>query len=222
MSVRGSEVLARLRREILEGVYEPGERLFEEPLAESLGVSRTPVRQALAMLEVEGLVSIEPNRGAFVCSFGVEDVWDIYDLRAELEGYGARRAASRITESDLDGLRVIVEEQEAIDFSGRREDEVRRLVAVNRRFHEGIVSAGGNRRLEFLISRTIQVPLMFKAFFWYTERERIISNHYHRQILNALARRDGYRAEIVMREHVYEGRDFVINALKGDRGDMCG
>ena len=81
---------------ILTGEYGPEERLIEEQLAERLGVSRTPVRQALTMLEAEGLVEIAPNRGATVCSFSTEDVWDIYDLRAVLEGHAARRAAGRI------------------------------------------------------------------------------------------------------------------------------
>ncbi|MGI8540563.1 MAG: GntR family transcriptional regulator [Rubrobacteraceae bacterium] len=212
-------VLRRLREMILEGEYGPEERLIEEQLAELLGVSRTPVRQALTMLEAEGLIEIVPNRGAMVCSFGVDDVWDIYDLRAELEGYGARRAASRVTEEGLVVLRGFVEEQEGIEAGLDQGDEVRRLVSVNQRFHGEIVAVSGNRRLERLIRRTVQVPLMFKAFYWYTERERVISNHYHRQILTALEQRDGLRAEIVMRKHVYEGRDFVIEALKRDRGD---
>ncbi len=203
---------------ILLGEYGPEERLVEEGLAERLGVSRTPVRQALAMLEAEGLVEIVPNRGAVVCSFGLEDVYDIYDLRAELEGYGARRAAGRITEKGLAALGGLVAEQEAIGDEGDREEEVRRLVAVNQRFHGEIVAIGGNRRLERLIRRTVQVPLMFKAFYWYGEKERSISNHYHEQILNALGQRDGLRAEIVMREHIYEGRDFVIEALREDAG----
>lgn len=209
-------VLGTLRRMILLGEYGPEERLIEEQLAERLGVSRTPVRQALAMLEAEGLVEMIPNRGAVVCSFGLEDVFDIYDLRAELEGYGARRAASRVTEESLDILGRLVGEQEAIGVGRDRGEEVRRLVAVNQGFHGEIVALSGNRRLERLIRRTVQVPLMFKAFYWYTERERVISKHYHRQILTALTQRDGFRAEIVMREHVYEGRDFVIKALKGD------
>lgn len=68
-----------------------------------------------------------------------------------------------------------------------------------------------------MIRRTIELPLVFKAFFWYTPQERLVSNHYHRQILGALEAGDGERAEIVMREHVYEGRDFVIQALEEDR-----
>ncbi|CAN5913784.1 GntR family transcriptional regulator [soil metagenome] len=213
-----SGVFERLRRWILEGEYEPDERLVEEQLAERLGVSRTPIRQALTMLEAEGLVELTPNRGATVCSFSVDEVWDIYDLRAVLEGHAARRAATRIGVSELDELRSLVAEMERTTpqrFADHGE-EIRWLVARNQEFHGTIVDASLNRRLTTLIRRTVEIPLMFKAFFWYTPHERTISNHYHRQILHALEHGDAERAEIVMREHVYEGRDFVIQALKED------
>ena len=210
-------VLERLRALILTGEYGPDERLVEEQLAERLGVSRTPVRQALTMLEAEGLVEIAPNRGATVCSFSIEDVWDIYDLRAVLEGHAARRAAGRIATSELARLRELTGKMEGL--AGRFEDheeEIRTLVGLNQEFHGIIVEASRNRRLQRLINRTVEIPLMFKAFFWYTPHERVISNHYHRQILEALEKGDADRAEIIMREHVYEGRDFVIRALEED------
>ena len=210
-------VLERLRALILTGEYGPEERLIEEQLAERLGVSRTPVRQVLTMLEAEGLVEIEPNRGATVCSFSIEDVWDIYDLRAVLEGHAARRAGGRIEGHELERLRELAGEMEGL--AGRfddHEEEIRALVGLNQEFHGTIVEASRNRRLGRLINRTVEIPLMFKAFFWYTPHERVISNHYHRQILEALEGGDADRAEIIMREHVYEGRDFVIRALEGD------
>ena len=211
-------VFDRLRRWILEGEYEPDERLVEEQLAERLGVSRTPIRQALTMLEAEGLVEIAPNRGATVCSFSVEEVWDIYDLRAVLEGHAARRAAARIGEQELDGLRSLAAEMErtTTERFADHEEEIRWLVARNQEFHGTIVEASLNNRLATLLRRTVEIPLMFKAFFWYTPYERTISNHYHRQILHSLEQGDAERAEIVMREHVYEGRDFVIKALRED------
>ena len=212
-------VFERLRRLILDGEYAPNERLIEEQLAERLGVSRTPVRQALTMLESEGLVEIAPNRGAVVCSFGVEEVGDIYDLRAVLEGHAARRAASRIEAGELVRMRELAGEMEGLcdrEFAGR-EEEIRLLVALNNEFHGIIITASRNKRLGRLVRRTVEVPLVFKAFFWYGPHERLISNHYHRQLLGALQAGDAERAGIVMREHVYEGRDFVIKALKEDQ-----
>ena len=116
----------------------------------------------------------------------------------------------------LEGVRVV--EMGSL-LAGRfddHEEEIRTLVKLNQEFHGTIVEASRNRRLQRLINRTVEIPLMFKAFFWYTPHERVISNHYHRQILEALEKGDADRAEIIMREHVYEGRDFVIGALKED------
>lgn len=213
-----AEVVDRLRRMIMVGEYEPWGRLVEEQLARSLGVSRTPVRQALTRLEAEGLVEIVPNKGAVVRGFGIEDVWDVYDLRALLEGHAARLAAGRITKEELGRLRVVAAEMEAVEgrFSDRQE-ETRWLVARNQEFHGGIVEAGRNRRLGGLLDRTVELPLVFKAFYWYTPEERRVSNHHHRQLLRSLETGDGGRAEIVMREHVYEGRDTVIRALEEGR-----
>jgi DNA-binding GntR family transcriptional regulator len=214
---RPVEILERIRGLILTGEYGPEERLIEEQLAQRLGVSRTPVRQALTMLEAEGLVEIAPNRGATVCSFSIEDVWDIYDLRAVLEGHAARRATGRIEGGELERMRKLAREMEGL--AGRfddHEEEIRVLVALNQEFHGTIVEASRNRRLQRLINRTVEIPLMFKAFFWYTPHERAISNQFHRRILEALEKGDADRAEIIMREHVYEGRNFVIRALEED------
>jgi len=134
-----------------------------------------------------------------------------------LEGHAARRAAGRIKRSELERLRELAGGMEGL--AGRfddHEEEIRALVGLNQEFHWTIVEASRNRRLGRLINRTVEIPLMFKAFFWYTPHERIISNHYHRQILEALEGGDADRAEIIMREHVYEGRDFVIRALDGE------
>jgi DNA-binding GntR family transcriptional regulator len=213
------EILGRLRRAILEGEYGPKERLIEEQLAERLGVSRTPIRQALTMLEAEGLVEIEPNKGATVCSFSIEDVWEVYDLRAVLEGHAARRAAGLISDEELRRLAELADEMEGLASRyADHEAEIRRLVALNQEFHGTIVAASRNGRLRRIVERTVQMPLVYKAFFWYGTWERAVSDHYHRQILKALEAGDGERAGIVMREHVYEGRDFVIRALEDADG----
>lgn len=215
-----SRVFERLRRMIVEGEYGPEERLIEEQVAERLGVSRTPVRQALTMLEAEGLVEIQPNKGAMVCSFSVEDVMEVYDLRAVLEGHATRHASGKIDAGQLARLEELATEMEGL--SGRyadRGEEIRRLVVLNNEFHGTILEASRNRRLGRLVRRIVEIPLVYKAFFRYGSHERVMSNHYHRQILKALRDRDPERAEIVMREHVYEGRDFVVRALEEDVGE---
>jgi DNA-binding GntR family transcriptional regulator len=175
----------------------------------------------LTILEAEGLVEMVPNRGAMVCSFSAEEVWEIYDLRAVLEGHAAHRAADRIGASEWQRLGQLAEEMERLEREieedvGGSPEKIRRLVSSNQEFHGAILEASRNRRLEKLVQRTVQLPLVFRAFFWYTPRERAVSNHYHRKILESLEAGDGERAEIVMREHVYEGRDFVIQSLRRD------
>lgn len=207
-----------LRHLIFVGKYSPGERLREERLAKDLAVSRTPIRQALMKLETEGVVEVVPNRGARVCKFSIDDVWHIYDLRAVLESHAARRAARRIRKPELTSMRKTIENFERCERGGDydQEQQVRWLVKCNQEFHGTIVSASGNRRLERLLQHTVELPLIFKAVFWYTPYERSVANHHHRQILWALEESDEERAEILMREHVYEGRDRVIRALKED------
>lgn len=230
VKVGAGDVVDYIRSKILSGEYGPDGRLVEWRIAEELGVSRTPVRQALTTLEAEGLVEIFPNRGAIVASFSSDEVWKVYDIRASLEGLGARRAAERIEEAELDTLRDLAEEMELLDMRLRRSDVapgrlgdqthkelVRRLVNANQDFHHAIVAASGNRRLETLVRRTVQIPMVLKAFSYYRPDERAVTNHQHRKIVWALESGDSIRAELVMTEHIYEGRDVILRALKEDR-----
>lgn len=224
-----AEVADHIRSKVLLGEYGPDGRLVEWRIARELGVSRTPVRQALTTVEAEGLIETFPNRGAIVTSFGADEVRNVYDLRASLEGLGARRAAERVGEAVLGRLRELTAEMEFVDkelgesdaIPGRLEDEehkelIRRLVNANQDFHHAIVAASGNRRLEMLVRRTVQIPMVLKAFSWYMPAERAVTNHQHRQIFHALERGDSIRAELVMTEHIYEGRDVILRALEED------
>lgn len=209
-------VYQQLRRLIIQGAYPPGARLVEERLAQDLGVSRTPVRQALARVAAEGLVWIYPNRGAVVRTFTPDDLIQAYDLRAVLEGYAAYQAARRI---DAAQLAVLEHEAAALERSmqqtfASREEEVHALVAHNQVFHDTIVRASGNARLADLLPLVVDVPLQFRSFSWYTDEERRLSNFFHRSILHALHTRDPDRARALMQEHIYRGRDFLLMSLE--------
>ncbi len=106
-----------LRAGIIEGVHPPGARVTEQQVATSAGVSRTPVREALRRLEAEGLLRFVPHQGAFVTSWSDQDAEDIFELRAMLEGYGARLAAAKATNEDARQLRSLAEaqSQEAVE-----------------------------------------------------------------------------------------------------------
>ena len=100
----GGRVFQRIREDILKGKYKQNDELKEATLGKELGVSRTPVREALRQLELEGLVSIVPNRGAYVNGISKKDIWDIYYMRSTLEGLCARWAVENITEEQIDRL----------------------------------------------------------------------------------------------------------------------
>jgi DNA-binding GntR family transcriptional regulator len=205
--VRNASVAATelIRQAILDGRLEPGERLKEEELARELGISRTPVREALLILQAEGLVVGTPNRGAVVRSYDADDLRDLYQLRALLEGHGARLAATRISDSQVDELRESCERFESIS-----PDDFRELVRENLLFHNAILAAAGSDRLAWMAQKVIELPLVYKSYVWYSPDQTRRSAEFHRQITEALAVRDADRAEPLMREHVLVGRDLLV------------
>ncbi len=203
-SVAATEVI---RQAILDGRLPPGRRLKEEELAQELGISRTPVREALLMLQAEGLVDAAPNRGATVRSHSVEDMNDLYQLRAVLEGYAARRAATRLTDEAIAALR---ESCNRFDALLGDEADMRVLVRENLFFHQTILDGAGSARLATMVRQVIELPLVYRSYIWYSPEQQQISAHYHLQITRALETRDAERAEIVMKEHIFEARDLLL------------
>jgi DNA-binding GntR family transcriptional regulator len=210
--VRNASVAATelIREAIIDGRLEPGRRLKEEELARELGISRTPVREALLMLQAEGLVVATPNRGAIVRVHTPEDLDDLYQLRALLEGYAARRAAMRISDEGVEELRLSCQRFEALS----PEDDLRGLVRENLFFHNAILDIAGSARLAAMVRKVIELPLVYKSYIWYSPDQKRISVHYHDQIVKSLATRDADRAELIMKEHVYEARDLLVARVR--------
>jgi DNA-binding GntR family transcriptional regulator len=202
-----------IKQAIVDGRVKPGQRLKEERLARELGISRTPVREALLILQSEGLVDSSPNRGATVRSYDVEDLDDMYQLRALLEGYAARRAATRITDEGLS----ILDESCARFERLRAHEDLQELVRENFLFHTTIHEAAGSQRLAVTMRQVIEMPLAYRSYIWYSKDQTRISQHYHRQLARALRARDGERAEAIMREHVLEARDVLVANLREER-----
>jgi DNA-binding GntR family transcriptional regulator len=195
-----------IREAIIEGRLEPGRRLKEEELARELGISRTPVREALLMLQAEGLVVATPNRGATVRVHAAPDLEDLYELRALLEGYAARRAAERIARRDLTLLRRSCDRFDRLDPGL----DLRGVVRENLFFHNTILEVAASERLSELVRKVIEMPLVYNSYRWYSGDQMRISAHYHRQIVKALADGDADRAELIMKEHLFEARDLLI------------
>jgi DNA-binding GntR family transcriptional regulator len=200
-----------IRAGILGGRHEPGSRLREEELARRIGVSRTPVREALRRLTADGLVEVSANRGAQVVSYSEDDLAEIFDLRALLESHAHARAAELIEDSAIAHLSELADAMEEL---GTSEDPAarERIAERNREFHGTIIQASGSPRLIALLQQVIQVPLVHRTFHRYTPEALARSFHHHREIVAALAARDGAWAGAVMRSHVHAARVVLLGA----------
>ncbi len=196
-SLRG-RVFNKIREDILSGVYQENEELKENTIGIELGVSRTPVREALRQLELEGLVTIIPNKGAYVTGITSKDIHDIYIIRSYLEGLCAKWACENITEEQIEALDEILYLSE---FHTRRSHN-EQLVELDNKFHHLIYKASGSKILNHVLS----------DFHHYVERIRKItlsrssratkSNEEHALILDAIKKRDSELAESLAHDHI--------------------
>ena len=188
-----------VRRQIITGERAGGDWLREGDLATELGVSRTPIREALQRLTAEGLAQHEPNRGVRVESWTSADLDEIFSLRSILEPWGSARAAtSGLAELDrLDSLAVEMDRcaaQEPPDI-----DEITRL---NNEFHRLVLEAAGHVRLVNLVTAVVDVPLVWRTFSHYSPEAFRRSLAHHHELVDALRAGDPDWAESVMRSHV--------------------
>lgn len=199
-----------IREAIVDGRLRPGERLKEAALARSFEISRTPVREALRELQREGLVDATPNRGAAVRTYTIDDLHEIYVLRALLEGHAARRAAQWIGPETLEELRLMCSRFSDLQSQGA---PVQELVRANVAFHEAVIDAAGSRRLSDVARRVVEMPLIYRTYSWYNEVQRHKAEHQHAQLVRALELHDADRAELVMKHHILEGGDVLLEHL---------
>jgi len=200
----------RIREMILRGELGPGERVAEAPLAELLGMSRTPVRQALPVLAQEGLLAEHQTRGYVVRGFSTADVLDAIDLRGVLEGLAARRVAERgASRTLLQALRVCLAEGDQILAEGHVADKFEALyVDMNVRFHQLIVGECHSPIIQQALERNARIPFAGPQALALdkTSLERMYDTmaYAHRQhhcIVSALERGESSRVEALMREH---------------------
>lgn len=193
-----------IRARIVSGEVEPGQWLRESNVADSLSLSRTPVREALRMLATEGVVELVPNRGARVVSWSAGDIDEVYRLRALLEGHGAALAADHATTDEIAGIRRLAEAYErAVDAALPGQDETARC---NDDFHAAIVAASGSPRLATLLDVISSAPMVARALALYSADDRRRSVLQHRDIVTAVAHGDPTLAESAMRSHILAAR----------------
>lgn len=210
MNSQQTRALVRIREMILRGQLAPGQRLAEAPLAELLGMSRTPVRQALPVLAQEGLLDEHETRGYIVRDFSAADIRDAIDLRGVIEGLAARRVAERgVTPAFIASLRECLAMGDEI-FRKRplEEADEAAYAEMNARFHLLILQEANSRMMSQALERNSRIPfggpqaLAFEKtslegmydMLWYAHRQ-------HHLIVDALERGEGTRAEALMREH---------------------
>lgn len=196
-----SRVFQSIRENILNGVYRENEELRENTIAKELGVSRTPVREALRQLELEGLVKIVPNKGACVTGITQKDVKDIYMIRSLLEGLCARWATEHITEAKIDELEEIILLSE-FHLKKRKEEQPQQVTELDGKFHEILYTASNSRILKHVLSDFHKyVRMARKASVTDPERaEKSIEEH--KNILQAIKDRDADKAERLANEHM--------------------
>lgn len=211
-----------IKNAIIIGEYEPGRRLTEEALAEALQVSRTPIRDAIKQLESDGLIIPYKRRGYTVKEFSVEDIRQIYNLRALLESYGASEAALNHTSEEVQFMHEKNAAYEMAIAHLKRSDisTIKSIQHANQEFHEEIFKATKNDHLRSHISKLVVVPLIFRSFYWYNERQLLRSLEVHKTILKAIENREPERAKIAMQEHIYQGRDDVLIQMNNPKIDL--
>ncbi|ACM06915.1 GntR family transcriptional regulator [Thermomicrobium roseum] len=193
---------------ILRGQLRPGDRIIETRIAQDLGVSQTPVREALRDLELLGFVTSEPFRGTRVRAFTHEELVQIYPIRAAIEGVAARAAATRITTEQLLALEEQIDRMREASELGDEGTAIEADIA----FHRIIVEASGNRLLEQFWT---SLSLATTTFLTFSIHRRAIEGlaARHEPILEALRARDPDRAEAAMRRHIEEPGRWVYEAL---------
>lgn len=213
MSKSTDKAYAAIYRALTAGRLRPGEHLAEERLAREIGVSRTPVREALRRLSAEGFVEMMPNQGGKVPSLSFDDVQEIFDLRVVLESYGASQAARRIGASQLDELRELCDRMEQ-SFAKRRNGYIEDISTENRRFHRVLIEAAGGQRLSRLLPQVIEMPLMLDTYDRFSAADMNRSMSHHRELTLALAAHDADWSEAVMRVHIRSARNVYLESVR--------
>ncbi|MBF7096017.1 GntR family transcriptional regulator [Alkalibacter mobilis] len=191
-------VFTTMREAIINGDFKPGQRLMEVQLADQMGVSRTPVREAIRKLELEGLVVMVPRKGAYVAGLSSEDVKEVLEIRAVLEGLAASLAARNATEKDVEELKDIVEKFK----SAANEQDVVKLINFDSDFHDVMYRTSKNKKLIQLISSLREQVQRFRVAYFTKIKSTQQLIEEHNQLVDAIAGKDSERARAVAETHI--------------------
>jgi DNA-binding GntR family transcriptional regulator len=207
-----AHVVDELKQLIETGQVKPGERLNEATLAQAMGTSRGPIREAIRVLAGMGLVTPVPNRGVFVRQVSMAEMMEIYEMRALEFGFAAERAAEHLTPARTKILATLVEQMEAAAKAGRGG----RYYELNLRFHAAITEFSDNRRIAREYADCVkELHLFRRPPFNYTAKMQR-SNREHRAMMDAIVAGRGAEARKLAEEHVRSGRQRLLESLHAE------
>ena len=199
-------VFNTLRQAILTGELKPGERLMEIHLANKLGVSRTPIREAIRKLEKEGLVTIEPRRGAYASQISTDDMVEILEVRQNMEGLAAFFAASRMKPEQMRELEDVSKKYNQAVADGNMQD----MITYDTRFHRIIVESCNNKILVQMIEQLQELVLRFRYIYYDNFRRAENMTEEHQTILEAIENGDADAARQAADIHIDRLKDLII------------
>ncbi|MHB8126045.1 MAG: GntR family transcriptional regulator [Desulfitobacteriaceae bacterium] len=203
-------VFESMRDAIIGGVLKPGERLMEIQLAEEMGVSRTPVREAIRKLELEAFVVMIPRKGAYVAGVSHKDVADVFEIRAALEGLAAGLAAERITEDEIEQMeRVLL-------FADGEETDLDKIVARDTDFHDLVYKASRNNRLLQILANLREQIQRFRATSLAVPGRVLDTIKEHRAIVEALVEHNSELAQELMTAHIVTAENVMFETFRPD------
>jgi phosphonate utilization transcriptional regulator len=198
-------VQTEIERMILDGEIGPGEKLTEAALADPLGVSRGPVREAFRMLEEAGLVRTEKNRGVFVRDVPIEEALEIFEVRAAMDLYVGRKLAQTLRPAEVRELRQLADAMDRSAKAGNAPDYHR----INLQFHDRLLALAGNAKLVATYRKLIKELSLFRRKNL-TDEAMTVSAREHRQIVKAIAAGDAEAAGLAMYQHVMNSRERTL------------
>ncbi len=211
MTMSSDRAFEVLRADILRGRHRPGRRLGEVGLAQELGMSRTPVREALRRLAADGLVELSANRGARVVEHDAADLDSVFVLRAHAEGIAARTAARTATDEDVEELqRLAVAVADAARPEGGGEPDLAAVYELNQQFHDLLLQLAGSASLTSVVGSLVHSTILMRTYRSFDHDAMHRSVEHHLELVAAVRARDPDWAECVMRSHLYSARAALL------------
>lgn len=202
-------VFNALRDSILKGELTPGERLLENKLAERMGVSRTPIREAIRKLELEGLVTMIPRKGAEVAKITKKDIKDVLEVRAALESLAVRLACEKIDKNRIELLIQLKEEFKA----AAKQKNVNLIIQKDVEFHDAIFAATGNEKLIQILNNLRKQVYRFRVKYIQEMPDYQVLIDEHEEIVESIIKRDKDRAEEITIKHIENQEKAVIDMI---------